>query len=285
MRRPRRSPPASRYLHGTSPDEQQRLALMNDLLNRRCLETLRLRGGERILDLGSGLALFSRAMARAAGPDARVVGIERSPAQMARARRLAREAGEADRVDLRRGNVFDPPLRRDEWGTFDVVHARFVLEHVPDPQAVVRVMTRAARPGGRIVLADDDHDVMRLHPEPAGFRALWRAYIRVFEMIGNDPFVGRRLVQMLVEAGTIPDRNTWVFFGSAAGAPDFDATVGNLSTLLHETRPAIVTRRLLGGPACDRALAALRAFGARPDAALWYALCWAEGIRPERPRT
>ena len=36
----------------------------------------------------------------------------------------------------------------DEWGTFDLVHARFLLEHVSDPLAVVRSMARAVRPGG-----------------------------------------------------------------------------------------------------------------------------------------
>jgi SAM-dependent methyltransferase len=257
---------------------------MNDLLNRRCLDELRLAGGERILDLGCGLGLFARAMARAAGPGGRVVAIERSPAQIARARRLAADQGEATLVDLRRGDATDPPLRRAEWGSFDVVHARFLLEHVPDPDAVVRVMLRAARPGGRIVLADDDHDVMRLHPEPRGFRALWEAYIRAFERNGNDPYVGRRLVRLLAAAGARPARNTWVFFGSASGAPDFAAIVANARTLLEKTRPRIVGQRLLGGAAFDAALRALRAFGRRNDAAFWYALCWAEGVRPPLSR-
>ena len=34
----------------------------------------------------------------------------------------------------------EPPLRAEEWGSFDVAHARFVLEHVRDPLAVVRQM-------------------------------------------------------------------------------------------------------------------------------------------------
>ena len=273
---------SSRYLHGTSPEEQRRLALMNDLLNRRCLGELGLRGGERILDLGCGLALFARAMARASGSGGRVVGIERSPEQIAAARRLAGEAGESGLVDLRRGDALAPPLRRSEWGTFDVVHARFLLEHVADPEAVVRVMLRAARPGGRIVLADDDHDVLRLHPEPRGFRALWNAYVRMFERNGNDPFVGRRLVRILAAAGARPRRNTWIFFGSASGSPDFPGIVGNLRTIVGKIRPLIVAQGLLDDATFRAAIRALRAFGRRRDAAFWYALCWAEGVRPAR---
>ena len=37
-----------------------------------------------------------------------------------------------------------------------------------DPLAVVRQMVRAVKPGGRVVLADDDHDLLRLWPEPPG---------------------------------------------------------------------------------------------------------------------
>jgi len=55
---------ASEYLHGGDPEEQVRLSLLNDLLNVGSLRELNLHGGERILDVGSGLGQLSRAMAR-----------------------------------------------------------------------------------------------------------------------------------------------------------------------------------------------------------------------------
>lgn len=273
--------PPSRYLHGTSRGEQRRLALMNDLVNRRSLAALRLQGGERILEMGSGLGQFARAMARAARPGGRVLGIERSPEQIGAAQRLARATGEGGLIEVRRGDVLDPPLRREEWGTFDVVHARFILEHLPDPLAAVRVMVRAARPGGRIVLEDDDHDVLRLWPEPPGFAPLWRAYIRTFDRLGNDPFVGRRLVTLLRDAGARPRRNRWLFFGSCPGDPMFRGYVDNVRALLQATRGTIVEAGLLPAETCDAAIAALGAWGARRDAGFWYAICWAEGTRPD----
>jgi len=95
-----------------------------------------------------------------------VVGIERSAEQIAEARRQAVAAGEEDLADSRQGDVFAMLLRDDEWGRFDVAHARFLLEHVPDPLTVVRSMVRTVRVGGRVVLEDDDHEVIRLWPEP-----------------------------------------------------------------------------------------------------------------------
>src|SRR4051812_249192 len=151
------------YLHGTSPAEQGRLSLLNRLMNDAALRELSLKGGEKIVDFGCGLGQLSLEMARAAGT--RLVGIEQSEEQLARAERHPL-------LDLRQGDAQQPPLRDGEWGSFDVAHARFVLEHVRDPLSVVRHMVRAVRPGGRIVLQDDDHDVFRAWPEPPGFAAL-----------------------------------------------------------------------------------------------------------------
>ena len=91
----------SAYIHGTEPQEQARLSLLNDLLNQRTVHELNLQGGERILDVGSGLGQLSRAMARLSGVP--VVGVERSGEQIAEAVRQATEAGERS---LERGPHF-----------------------------------------------------------------------------------------------------------------------------------------------------------------------------------
>ena len=274
----------SRYLHGTDPREQRRLARLNSLINRASLRELAPGGGGRILEVGSGLGQFARDLARAAGPGGRVLGIERSRAQIAGAVRAARAAGETGLVEWRRGDALDLPLHRGEWGSFRLAHARFLLEHVPDPLRVVRGMVRAVRPGGRIVLEDDDHDVIRLWPEPAGFTPLWNAYMKSFEFLGNDPAVVRRLVALLHEAGARPRRNTWIFFGSCSGSPDFMAYVENAAGVLRGARRAIVEGGLLPARTFDAAVLALEAWKKRPDAALWFAIAWAEGVRPARPR-
>src|SRR5262249_38154988 len=160
---------------------------LNDLINEGSLRELGLRGGERLLDVGSGLGQFTRAMARAAGSASGAVGIEADEKQLAAARRLACEAGEGGLVEWRSGDAAHVPVRADEWGTFDVAHSRFLREHVRAPLGAVRAMVRAVRPGGRVVLEDDDHDVLRLWPEPPGFWPVWQAYIRTYDRLGGDP--------------------------------------------------------------------------------------------------
>jgi len=235
------------------------------------------RRGERALDLGCGLAQFTRDIARATG--VRALGIERSAEQIAVALRLAREAGEESLIEVRAGDALDPPLADAEWGAFDLAHARFVLEHVPDPLTVVRHLVRAVKRGGRIVLEDDDHDVLRLHPEPAGFSALWRGYVSTYHGLSNDPFVGRRLVALLSEAGAKPRRNAWLFFGACAGEKRFTPLLGNLAGLLDGARQMMLATGALDAARFDTALFELRLWGGRDDAAIWFARCWAEAIR------
>jgi|SRR5262245_12775471 len=268
---------SSVYIHGTDPDERMRLSLMNDLLNSGSLREMQLQGGERILDVGSGLGQLSRAMARITGT--RVIGIERDTEQIVEAERQAAEAGESSLVEFRQGDVLRFPLRQEEWGQFDVAHARFLLEHLRETLPVVQAMLSALRIGGRIILEDDDHDLMRLWPEPPGFTALWQAYQYSYIHLGNDPIIGRRLVSLLVEAGAQPVRNTLVFFGSCAGEPHFPHYVANLIGVINGARATIVEAGLLDATSFDAAIAALHKWSRSATAAIWYAVAWAEGRR------
>lgn len=267
----------STYIHGTSDTEQTRLSQMNDFMNQACLKELRLKGGEKVLDVGSGLGQFSRMMAGVAGQQRQVIGIERDLTQLAGAKSLAKQAGQADVVEFRHGDALDFPLSTEEWGTFDVVHTRFLLEHLPTPEKVVEQMVKAAKPGGRIVLADDDHDIFRIAPEAPGFYTLWQAYMRSFDRLGCDPYIGRRLTSLLHEAGAQPVYNNFVFFGSCQGSPTFDFISNNMIGVVLGAKLHILKEKLLDEATFDWCVANFRKWQQLPDAAMWYAVCWAEG--------
>lgn len=277
---PRRAATPAYYIHGTTPEEQGRLSRLNTILNDGCFRELDIQAGHRILDVGCGLGQFTRRMARACGTAGYTLGIERDPSQLEKAQRLAGEAGEADIVEFRQGDATRLPLRKAEWGSFDIAHARFILEHVPHPEQVVQQMRKALKPGGLLILSDDDHDNFRLAPEPAGFHILWDAYTRSYDRAGNDPRIGRRLVSLLHQAGMDGIRNTLVFFGGNAHQPIFPVVAENVIGLLEGARSYILKERLLDPGTFDEGLASLRRWKGLPDAALWYGLCWAEGRKP-----
>lgn len=272
------------YIHGSTDTERQRLALMNSLINARCLETLALTDEKLVLDVGAGTGLFTRVMAGRLPADARVVAVERDPEQIRAA--LANANVEPEKstgrcaVEFRRGDATALPLEDGERGRFDLAHARFLLEHVTDPLAVVREMVAAVRPGGRVVLLDDDHALMRFWPEPPGLKAAWRAYWRSYRRLGTDPLVGRRLVELLHAAGARPVQAEQLFYGACAGQPSFAGVVDNLAGVMSGARETVVAAGEIAANDYDEAVAELEALKQRPDSAVWYVINWAAGLRP-----
>ena len=193
--------PKAVYIHGNTPDEQDRLSALNTILNQRYLKLIHLNKGEKVLDVGSGLGQLSRAMAKKVGHDGFVLGIERDAIQMKQAEILAKSDSTEPKVAFRLGSAYELPLLSEEWGTFDLVHARFLLEHLSAPKKAVQQMVKALKKGGRIILSDDDHATFRPTPEPLGFSLIWTAYCRSYERIGNDPYIGKRLVTLLHQSG------------------------------------------------------------------------------------
>jgi SAM-dependent methyltransferase len=114
------------------------------------LELASIAPGETVLDLGSGSGMDSFLAALAAGPDGRVVGVDMTDEQLAKAERLAAEAGVRN-VEFRAGYIEEPPI--DEQA-FDCAISNGVINLSPDKPAVFAAVARALRPGGRLALAD-----------------------------------------------------------------------------------------------------------------------------------
>lgn len=99
--------------------------------------------GQRILDVGCGGGILTEAMAVAGG---RVTGIDMAEAPLAVARLHQAETGVV--VDYERTTAEEIAAR--EEARFDIVTCLEMLEHVPDPAAVVSACTTLVRPGGHV---------------------------------------------------------------------------------------------------------------------------------------
>lgn len=128
--------------------------------------------GESVMDLGSGSGMDSFLAAALTGHAGRVVGIDMTDAQLAKARRLAGEDGFAS-VAFREGYIERPPV---DDATFDCVISNGVVNLSPDKPAVFAAAARALRSGGRLALAD----IVTAEQLPEGVTcdaALWAACI------------------------------------------------------------------------------------------------------------
>lgn len=151
--------------------------------------------GMQVLDLGCGSGEVTLELARAVGGRGRVVGVELDGGVLAHARRQAEAAGRT--IEWRQD---DAGALEDE-DAYDLVYARFLLSHLPDPAATLRRMTRALRPGGRLVVEDIDIAAHVHWPPSAAFRRYVELYAATARARGVDPAIGPRLPGLLLDAG------------------------------------------------------------------------------------
>src|SRR5215510_4273080 len=113
----------------------------------------RLAPDARVLDVGCGPGTITADLA-ALVPGGYVTGID--------------AAGDVYRLDF-------------ADGTFDVVHAHQVLQHLTDPVAALREMRRVCRPGGLVAARDGDYGGFFWYPDVSGldeWLALCRRVVR-----------------------------------------------------------------------------------------------------------
>ena len=99
--------------------------------------------GKNVLDVGCGGGILSESMARRG---ARVTGIDLSEKALKVADLHSLETGVQVRYEL----IAAEALAEREAGQFDVVTCMEMLEHVPDPAAIVAACAKLAKPGGHV---------------------------------------------------------------------------------------------------------------------------------------
>jgi SAM-dependent methyltransferase len=139
----------------------------------------------RVLELGCGTGVVTRALAARPGFAGEIVGQDPSRQLLAMARRLAAEAGDATALSY--------PDR-----SFDAVIAHTTISHVADPLALLREAARVARPDGRIAIFDGDYASWTFdHPDPALAEAMEEGIITA---VIAQPRVLRELPRLSAQA-------------------------------------------------------------------------------------
>ncbi len=190
---------SNQYVIRGGVDGRERLRILARVMQpttQSLFERVGMRPGMACLDAGCGGGDVTLELARLAGSTGHAVGIDIDEIKL----ELARQEATASRI----GNV---SFHQTEIGAaqfepeFDIIYARFLLTHLPNPAAVIAKMQSWLKPGGMLVIEDIDFTGHFCHPESAAFRRYVELYTSAVKRRGGDPHIGPRIPPLLVEAG------------------------------------------------------------------------------------
>ena len=158
-----------------------------------------LRPDAEVLDVGCGPGSITVGLARRAG---RVVGVDMSAEMVEASSALAVREGVAN-ASFEVSSAYELPFEGSAWegGTFDVVYAHQLLQHLADPVAALREFRRVLRPGGLVAVRDSDYATMTHAPVERAIEQ-WRDIVgEVAAANGGEANAGRYLLGWVRAAG------------------------------------------------------------------------------------
>jgi SAM-dependent methyltransferase len=173
--------------------EERRLAALGRTRDPMSIEVMQRTGvgpGWKCLEVGGGGGSFARWLAARVAPTGAVLSTDVD---------LRFHGESVPCLELREHDITRDPLPENH---FDLVHARAVLQHLPERELAIDRMLAALVPGGWIVLEDSDFTTFDEQPLPEAFGKL-AALMRptTGPETGRDPYCGRKHMAWLRARG------------------------------------------------------------------------------------
>lgn len=192
------------YIYDASSESEltrlQSLERLNDPATIAHLEAVGVGSGWRCLEVGGGAGSITRWLCERVGSGGSVVATDLDVRFLERI--------DAPNLEVRRHDILEDEL---ETGTYDLVHSRFLLEHLARYREALARMVDALAPGGWIVVEDVDFAgaIMADPKERPGYppesiataAELMQRMLAFAGPRGIQPELGRRLPELLIEAG------------------------------------------------------------------------------------
>jgi SAM-dependent methyltransferase len=256
------------YVHGFTPEEQERLYHQARFVEHRVHGDLPLWRSRKLLEVGCGVAGQTEILLRRF-PELHVTGIDASQTNLDRAAQYLADAPCATgRYDLVHGDA----MRMDfEANTFDSAFLCWVLEHVPDPVSVLAETRRVLSSGATIVVTEVQNATFFLDPYSPHTLAYWAAFNDYQLELGGDPFVGAKLGNLLQRVGfsDIDTRIKTVHLDNRTPGERAEF-IAFWSELLLSGAPGLLEAGKVSAETVAGMTEELRAVGHDPDAVFFY---------------
>ena len=223
-------------------DEAERLRLLGewrDPITLARMEALGLGEGWRCLEVGVGSGSTARAMAERVGSTGRVTAADINPDFLAALDGIP--GIEPVRCDVR---ADDFPA-----ASFDLIHTRLVLEHLPDRVAVMKRMVDWLAPGGWVFFEEPDCATALVSPN-----RLWARHIGAYVAATDyDVNTGRHLPAEVASLG-LADVGMEIDTAAVQGGTDLARWY---AMTIQAVRPGLVAEGAVTGAELDEVVDAL----------------------------
>jgi ubiquinone/menaquinone biosynthesis C-methylase UbiE len=227
-------------LDNSAPQTADRFASLQTLFDPvtvRHLEAIDVQAGWRCLEVGAGSGSIARWLATRTGPTGHVLATDLDPHQITTDSANGRAA-----IEVRRHDITSDPLPAS---AFDLIHARLVLLHLPEREAVLARMVAALKPGGHLLIEDFDttgHALCCYDPhDDALLTTVARAFSALLNAGGADTAYSRHLPRLLRQAGLSDVRAD----GHVAIGPGGSAIADLNRANIRQTRDQLIAAGLL----------------------------------------
>jgi ubiquinone/menaquinone biosynthesis C-methylase UbiE len=221
--------------------ERERLDSLTRLYDPGTLELCQRLGvsaGWMCLDAGAGTGSLAQLLATRVAPSGSVTALDIDT------RFLDPLAGE--HLEVVQADLTTEPLLADQ---FDLVHARLLLEHLPQRDTALASLIRAAKPGGWVLIEDFDWATAFLVDPPSAIHRKVASAIRdVFTSHGYLPTLGRTLPRWLESAG-LTDIATHA--QAVQVRADLEEGLPQWELLAQQLAPALLAAGLVTQPELD----------------------------------
>jgi ubiquinone/menaquinone biosynthesis C-methylase UbiE len=186
------------YVHGFTPEEQDRLYRQARFLEYKVHDQLPFRRCRQLMEVGCGVGAQTEILLRHF-PELHVTGIDASESNLAAARaRLSGMGWAQGRWDLQCMDATRLAFGADR---FDGAFLCWILEHVSNPMQVLSEVRRVLRPGSPVAVTEVQNGTFFIDPYSPNTLAYWMAFNDWQLELGGDPFVGAKLGNLLQAVG------------------------------------------------------------------------------------
>jgi ubiquinone/menaquinone biosynthesis C-methylase UbiE len=263
------------YVHGYGEEDSERLVKQSVALEEILHADEDFPAGTRILEAGCGVGAQTVILAHRF-PEAEILSLDISETYLAQAEERVRACGFSN-VTFRHADLAATDLPPE---SADHIFVCFVLEHIPEPEAALRNLYRALRPGGSVTVIEGDHGSAIFHPEsPAAWHVV-DCLIELQHRAGGDGNIGRRLYPLLTGAGfaevTVAPAPVYVDAGHPALVEEFTEKI--FIAMVEASREAAIRAGITDPARWEEGIAALRRTK-EPDGTLYYSFFKATAVK------